>query len=336
MTKKTISLAFAKTLCPDFELVQRRDLGRKACMHLMTDGEMCRSSGHFVCELVLYKQRAIAKEERENRNALTVGKVNLLDACPRKYHLLREKWMKPPQDASFLRLVRAFSTARARIDRGLPLELDAIPLDLPPVERAKLRAVLRYYQEREPPYGPDGVTCDERCQFEFDGTWFSGVAPVLTDAGAKVGVWKYSTPKPSMIEHVRQAAVLLQGFPGAESFVLYRMRKPSYRPKKSGETMRAFEDRIFEGYMKDDPAKIISSMELERDAFDVEGVLREMKHAMETVLPAMHRAGMPPNYKSCTRDGEKPACDFESVCTRWVGASTNEIVRQLELRKERA
>ena len=328
MTK--ITLDFAKKLCPDFNLVKRKDLGRSACIHLMPDSETCRRGNHFVCELVLYKLRAEAKEKRLEREAVSASRINLFDTCARKYHLSRNLYLKSPGgEPVFFRVGDAFSVARARIDRGMRFSLLDLRPDIPPVDLAKLRAVIRFYIEHPPyPQGEAVLTCEDHCQFEFEGTWFTGYSDVRTDGGKTIIDWKYAVNSYSHLEVARQAAVYLKGFPDAERFVIYRMRKPAYRPKKSGESMAEFEQRILDGFRKDGPGKVYSRTSIERDQIDVDGILREMKALYEIVLPAQQKAGWSPNYSSCE------LCDFSTVCGEAIGAPTSEIVRRLTVLKE--
>ncbi len=328
MSTIKIGIDFAKKLCPDFRLVYRKDLEKKACLHVMRDAEMCKLGNHFLCELQLYKARVRAKNERSKREAISASRVNLLDTCARKYHLLREKYLTSPAgEPVFFRVGDAFSVARARIDTGRPFELDDIRKDIPRVDLAKLRAVIRFYIEH-PPYPVGSVTCEDHCQFEFEGAWFTGYSDFISEDGGTIGEWKYAATSYDHLKVARQAAVYLKGFPSASRFIVYRMRKPTYRPKKSGETMSEFENRILEGYEKDGPDKVIRTTTIERDQLDVDGVLRQMRQSFELVLPSMHEAGMPPNYGSCE------LCDFSTVCGEMIGCSTNEVVRRLTLRQE--
>ena len=318
-----LTLDKAKQICSDFEVVTRKDLGKKACLHLMPDKEMCRIGSHFVCELALFKARKGAKEQRDNRDAISASRINLLDACSRKYHFLREKYLKSPAgDPVFLRVGDAFGTARARVDQGLPFRLEDIRKDIPATDLAKVRAALRFYMEN-PPYPPGTVTCEHVCHFEFEGTWYLGYADAVTKDQETVVEWKYAVMNYDHLKLARQAAVYLHGVPSASSFVAMRMKKSSHRPKKSGdESMAEFEERIFESLMKD-PSKAIVTTTIKRDEMDVEGVLREMKNSYEKVLPAMRAAGFPPNYSACGM------CDFQTVCGDRVGQSTSQLVRRL-------
>lgn len=327
---KKITLDFAKKLCPDFELVNRKDLGKKACMHLMKDGEMCRRGDHFLCELVLFKHRSLAKEQRDAQEAISASRINLIDTCARKYRILRELYIKPPGGTPvFLLAGRAFSTARARMDQELPVDINETGFDLPPVDRAKLRAALRFYRDHAP-YPPGSVTCEDHCQFEFEGAWFSGYSDAMSLDGGTIVEWKYAQKKYQPIDVARAAAIYLKGNQGAERFVLYRMRKPAHRPKKRGETMAEYEERMFEAMCEDGPKKIIHTLTITREDLDVDGILREMISTFENVLPALHKAGMPPNYSSCD------LCDFAEICQDNLGASTEEIVRRLRAMEARS
>lgn len=317
-----ITLEQAKGICSDFKIVQRKDLGKKACLHLLPDQEMCRRGDHFVCELVLYKIRGLAKGDRAEQPAYTAGSIDLLDTCARKYSLVLEKKLSSPAgEPVFLRVLDAFQRARAKIDLGHTLEMRDVGDALPPVEAAKLRAAIRLYLELAP-YPVGSVTCEEFCQFEFEGSWFTGTARALTQDGSTVIDWRYAQNAVSALQVTRRAAIFLHGFRSAERYALYRLRKPAYRPKKH-ETMRDFEQRIVEG-MRKEPSKVWTRTIIERDHLDVEGVLREMQRTHRIVLPALREAGMPPNYASCE------TCDYQTVCAENLGATTDEIARQLK------
>jgi len=327
MGKVTLTVAKCRELCNDFRLVQHRKLGRKACMHLLPDAEMCRKDNHFVCELVLWKQRQAAKEEREGKNAITPGASNLLEKCPRKYHLKREKFLKPPAgEPSWKRVSSAFNMARAKIDLGAELILDSVRSDISPLNRAKVRASLRFYADGHHAYAVGSVDCDQSIQFEFEGQWYRGFASAVTKDGGTVYSWRYGKEPMTHLKAAHEAAILLHGYPGATRYVSLLMKKPQNRPRKGGETMAAFEDRIVE-HLNKKPGETMKRLQITRDHMDVEGVLRQMRTKME-LLPALHAAGMPAFYSDCT------GCDYAIMCEQRPGDSTNEIVRRMTLREE--
>lgn len=321
--KITISREFAHELCPDLKLVHRRDLGKTACINLMKDGEMCSMGTHFVCELVLYKMRSRAKEQREKAEAISASRINLFDSCARKYHLLREQYLDPPGGRpTFLIEGSAFSNARARLDTGLPVAWESLGDELSPLPRAKLRAAVRFY-EAHPPYEPGSVTCEEMVHYEFNGAWFIGYADAADVTGESVREWKFAKGDYGTLQLARQAAVYLQGMPHVDTFVAHRFKKPSNRPRKT-ESMRDFEERVFDSLMEKGPDAIYRKTTITREDIDVEGVLKEMIKTFETVLPAARNAGYPPNYGSCG------LCDFQTECGETVGVPIAALVRRLK------
>lgn len=327
--KIKITLDQAKTICPDFNLVTRRDLdGAKACMSIMNDRELCTLGNHFVCELVLYKRGAARIEERASGTALTPASIGAINDCARKYHLEREKKLgSPAGETTWARAARAFSTARARIDQGLPFNVNDIDRKLlPAVDMARLRAALRFYADH-PPYAVGSVSCNATCQFRFEGTWYQGFADAQSVDGAVIVEWRYAAKAYNALALAREAAVYFHGFPDAASYVRWRMRKSTHRPGRKGETMAAFEQRIYDAFVKDGTDKVYSRTLIERHQLDVEGVLREMRETNDKMLHAMREAGYPPSYGSCEM------CDYQTLCGEMIGVPTELIVRHLELKK---
>jgi len=315
-----LTIAKCQALCSDFSYSQQK----KSCIRLRSDKEMCDLPSHFLCELVRWKKNQARKAELGER-ACSASRLNTIERCPRAYALHYLHHIEPDEGASWKRVGDAWGVARARIDMGLDVDLEALRADLLPYERSRVRAAIRLYRlccgspSSPLKYHPGDVTCEDEVLFNHGGLWWLGFADALSKNREHIYEWKFAVTEYDVLSIARQAAVYLSGFPEAKHFTLCVMRKPGQRPGKT-ETEQAYENRIF-GAMCEKPEDWIRCFTISRDQLDVSGVLHQMVAAFLSQEKAAAESGYAPHYSSC-RD-----CDYRPICSEFIGKSTDFLVQ---------
>lgn len=316
-------------ICPDFTAV-RTERG-VTCVN--KDGEICTHSNHFLCELDVFKFRVEAKRERSNSAAMSPSRIKMMGGCARKFALSYKYFVTKdlPKTPEYFLTGDAFTIARAKVDVGkgwdgkVPEPRDEIG----PLEKAKLRAVLRWYREN-PYYEPGSVECEVPFHFPYGGGFYSGFADVVIPAGVispkapkVIDEWKYAKTPYTKIQYLMQAAVYLKGLPDAKAFRGITFKKPQLRPKKK-EKMADFEERVYQD-LCDKGESNIAKMVIARKDLDVDAVLKHMR-GMNDMLPVIEEEDYPPSYGG----GECGLCDYRAYCENMIGASSSEIAAAIK------
>lgn len=313
-----------KEICRDFRLESKpRTDGKRGCLHVMPDREMCNLPSHFRCELVRWKENQ-ARRELLKGSALSPSRIGTLEQCPRAYHLHYNEGIAPESPPPWKRMGDAWGVARARLDKKLEVDPTMLRDDLLPYEAAKVRASIRLYRlvtglDHRIGYGPGEVDCEVEVFFEHGGQWWLGYIDSLSKNRARIWEWKYAVTEYDLLSIARQAAVYFKGVPEAQDFSLCVFRKPNQRPGKE-ENELAFENRIAIE-MSRNPHDWIKTFTFTRDQLNVDGILRDMASSFKHELAAAEASGWVPHYSSC-RD-----CDYRSICADHVGMPTETIVQ---------
>jgi len=318
MTKVKLTVEKAKQICSDF------DLGSGGCRHVI-DTEFCSLSNHFLCDLLRWKQNKL-RYAAFKFTALSASRLSRLESCARSYAFNYDHHLSVDSDPAWARMGDAFGVARARIDVGMPVDPNGYRKDLLPAELAKVRAAIHLYQDAingraagvNFPYKAGEVTCELEASFQRLGQEFIGYADAVRHNRSAIFEWKFAAISYPMLAIARQAAVYFAGVPEATEFTLCVMKKLAHRPGKT-EKIEDFESRITE-YIMAEPCSYMSFTTIPRNTIDVEGVLKDMVASFNR-LTSLRDLGMPPSYSSC---GD---CSYSPVCEKYVGKSTDDIVR---------
>lgn len=311
-----LTLEKCKEVCPDFRF---KPANKPPCMFVQDSpqegGQTCALPRHFVCELVLYK-RAAALREQIQRQAVSVTSLAIAERCPRAFTLRYDLGLHAEE--SWSRMEDAFNIARARVDSKLSLDLDALDKALTPIERAKVRAALRFYRSQTILYAPGDVTCAREVLFQHGGEYFIDAIDAVRSDLSTVYRWKFEVSDFDPIDMARQAAVYLKAVPEASRYVLACIRKPGMRPGKN-ETPAEFEVRVH-AEMTKDPTSWIRHFELERSAVPINAILDQMAASWQRNKP---QAPHTPHLSACHD------CEWKPTCGKHVGATTEELVAKI-------
>ena len=175
---ETVKLTVEKCrqICTEFRLTTKAD-GKKGCIRLINQ-EMCSLPSHFRCELVRFKE-GVARKEKTSEVVISSSRAGTLEHCPRAYHLHYAHGIESEEQAAWKRMGDAWGVARARLDIGLPVDVEeGLRADLLPYEAAKVRASIRLYRHdwvsRYVGYSPGEVDCEIEALFEDHGYWWLG------------------------------------------------------------------------------------------------------------------------------------------------------------------
>lgn len=344
---------FALKLCSDFLPVRNKETGKIACTHKVAD--LCMHPQHFLCELVLYKNRTQKRDEREDgADALSTSRVSVLEDCARKFGFIYDYHAFASGEAvpEWKVVGTIFTTGRAKIDmnldKGFEVKLEGDHL----FAKAKVKAALDYYKEH-PPYEVCSVTCEDEIYVSRDNWWFHGYLDALTLDGNTIREWKYAGGKYTILKLVRQAAVYFLGTK-AKEFELWRFPKPSHRPsceslkdfakriklkpekdeeaerylarayletgeKPIPENAEEFYQRVRKELFKTPPAEMYDVVKVSRGDVPVQNVIRQMIARYKT-LPVLKDKGYPPSYgMGCD------SCDYRKPCEKGLSKTTEEI-----------
>lgn len=291
----------ALAVCPDFRPVKIEE-GKIKCVFYNNDG-ICKRPEYFRCELVLHREAL----ERENIKTVSVSRVGTILRCPRLYALTYVYGVEPPLPATWKIVGRVFSDCRAKIDLGLQYNVSGA-IDSMPVDRARLKAVLRHYAEWQRPYGE--ILNEVRVFFSYKDIHFIGYLDVLTRDQKDIWEWKYAATVYDEIKVLRQAAVYLHGIPDAERFHLIAAKKPMQRLKKD-ETPTELERRIYEE-LANKKDELFTVTTYDRNFFNVEAVL-EQCYQIARLPDYYDKIGYPPALgMNCEN------CDFRPYCLKHV------------------
>ncbi len=306
--------ALALKICPDFHPVPT-DSGKVKC-RFYGDDSLCKRPEYFRCELTLYR-------EDEERKALavptiSVSKAQTLLRCPRLYALNYIYKVDPPIPAKWKVVGRAFSECRAKIDSGLPYAFSNEIKSLP-VDKARLGAVLRRYQEWRKPEYADALN-EIRVFFPYKDVHFVGYIDELLRNRKTILEWKYAATEYDELKAVYQAATYFKGIPEAERFVLARAKKPQQRlkqaekptkknPNPHDETPIELEERIYQE-LADKQHELFTYTIYDREFFDIEGTLEQIYQTAK-LISAYEAASYPPAFgMNCEN------CDFRPYCLK--------------------
>jgi hypothetical protein len=222
----------------------------------------------------------------------------------------------------------AFGVARARLDTGLDVDLDAgLRPDLLPYEAAKVRAAIRLYRHKwvgdHVGYHPGEVTCEEEVLFERHGLWWLGYIDAIRKDRQHIWEWKFAVSEYDVLSIARQAAIYLAGVDEAKEFTCAVFRKPGQRPRKD-ESPTEYENRIAAD-MTSHPEEWIKKFTFHRDHLNVAGVIRDTAESFRARIAAGEASGWAPSYSQCFD------CDYRSICAQHIGMTTEALV---ELRKK--
>lgn len=327
--KRPLTKDFAEKLCSDVRWERSEKTGKLTCRYKSDD--LCLHQNHFICELVLFKQRSEAKEARGGVPAISPSRIGILDSCFRKYAFIYvHRLPKPVAEPLYFKEGTAFSNARAKMDSGIVWNIDEVPADnLPPVSYRKLRASLRFYKEN-PPYKPGSAVCELETTFEHDGHHYLGYLDARSTDLKTIYEWKYAVQPYDRLKAIRQAAVYFYRFDDAEEFQLITFAKPQHKPKKAKkptkrepdpqpETMAEFEERVYQDLTEKGPEKVYQRVVVPRDDLTIIEVLDQMNAKFDMVETAA-KADYPPSYGACRE------CDYRRTCDQFMGKSTSQIV----------
>jgi hypothetical protein len=326
----------AKEICPDFTPRTFAD-GTTRCLHIYKDRKACMLPSHFICELVLHRDRNAPPKVEDPKKApvfvlgtdrpVSVSRLTVLEKCPRLYQYTYVYKIRPPFEMRWKITGQAFTECRAAIDTGQPWTLDKYDLSGP--ERGRLSAVLRHYVIWRAA-NPEKLKCETKIEFIYRGIKFLGYIDAETEDGKRLYEWKYAMTEYETIDYVRQAAVYLYGRPEAEELVLAVANKPRHDLKKmkevkakpatktkpaveavaaSKETAEEFEERVFEELK--DPTKypFTFNAPLRRKDIDIEAVLDQMVNSW-SLHDQFKALDFPPRYfKQNCED-----CEFRGLC----------------------
>lgn len=333
-----MKLEQAKKICPHFT-PWRTPEGKIRCKH--KDDQLCKLPHLFLCELITYRDRKAAKAKRGGGAALSASRLYLLDKCYRMYAFQYEYWIdKPVPEAVYFKEGDAFTVTRAKIDMQKPWD-GIFRHDLPPVSRAKLQAVIRFYRQN-PPYPVGTVTCEDSFNFQFAGGHFTGYIDSLTLDRKRIIEWKYAVSEYDRLKIARQSAVYFKAFPEAKEFELIVFKKPALKPRKApkptkkepdpkAETMDEYRERVYDQLVNSGPANVYQRTLIMRDEREIDRVLQEMNDQFN-LLPAAKKAGYPPAYSQCGSGAYK--CDYHKVCKQYFGKPTIEIAALLRAKQQ--
>lgn len=289
----------ALSICSDFRPVTVAE-NKVKCRFYNDDG-VCKRPEYFRCELLVFKEA----EERRDISTISVSRVNTILRCPRLYALNYVYGVEPPLPATWKVVGRVFSDTRAKIDLGLPYQIGGA-IDSMPVDKARVKAVLRLYSEMERPYGE--VLNEIRVFFPYKDTHFIGFIDTLTRNRLSIYEWKYASTEYDEIKALRQAAVYFEGIPESTTFTLSRAKKPLQR-LKDGETPTELEQRIYQELCKK-KHEIFTYTTYDREFFDIPAALEQIYQASRLV-DSFEQANWPPALgMNCDN------CDFRPFCLK--------------------
>lgn len=316
-----------KELCRDFRLSANPGPdGKRRCLHLVS-GEMCNLPSHFLCELVRFKA-GIERAEKIKSDALSGSRVGTIESCLRAFHFHYEHKLEPEESPPWKRMGDAFGVARARLDMGLDVDMDAgLRPDLLPYEAAKVRAAIRLYRHKWVGdfvgYHPGDVICEQEVLFERHGLWWLGYIDAMAKDRQKIWEWKFAVTEYDVLSIARQAAIYLAGVEEAKEFTCAVFRKPGQRPRKD-EGPAEYENRVAHD-MTNNPEEWIRKFTFSREHLNVAGVMRDTAESFRARLVAGEASGWAPSYSQCHD------CDYRSICASHIGMTTEALV---ELRKK--
>lgn len=315
-----LTLDQCSKICTDFRLTTKPN-GKKQCLRLISE-EMCSLPSHFVCELVRHKAN-LARKAKLKESALSTSRIGQIERCPRAYSLHYLYQIEPEEHAPWKRMGDAWGVARARLDTGLDVDVEAgLRPDLLPYEAAKVRAAIRLYRHKWVGdfvgYQPGEVDCEVEVLFSHLGHWWLGYADVVSKDRSKIWEWKFAVTDYDMLSIARQAAIYLKGIPEAREFTLAVLRKPNQRPGKN-EGTQAFENRIAAD-MTGEPEAWVKKFTFSRDQLNVDGVMRDSAESFRTQHAAGVASDWAPHYSGCYD------CEYRSICAQHIGTPTADLV----------
>lgn len=286
-----MKVAEAKKICKDFNF--NEDTSK--CRFIL-DGGMCLRSNKFRCDLVLHKE----KEELVNsgKELVSVSKIGTLEQCPRLYAFIYIYKIDSPYISRWKIQGKAFSDSRACIDSGKDWSL---PEELLSAEKAKIRAVLRKYQECKL---NENVLCEQKVIFNYKGVTFLGYIDSITTDNKKINEWKYSNRSYKYLKFIRQACVYLYDKKQAELFSINVANKPQHKMKVD-ETEEEYEERIFKSL---EANKLFSYTVYKRNEFNLEYTL-DLMVASWNNRENLEKLNYPPFYSINCYD-----CDYHYIC----------------------
>jgi len=322
-----LTLDKCKEICRDFRLAANPGPdGKRRCLQIISD-DMCKLPSHFVCELARFRDRS-ERNEKLKVDAVSASRVGTIEQCLRAYNFHYEHKLDPEGSPPWKRMGDAFGVARARLDVGLDVDVEAgLRPDLLPYEAAKVRAAIRLYRHKWVGnfvgYHPGEVTCEEEVLFERHGLWWLGYIDAISKDRQKIWEWKFAVSEYDVLSIARQAAIYLAGVEEAKEFTCAVFRKPGQRPRKD-EPPAEYENRVANEMTKH-PEEWLKKFVFTRDHLNVAGVLRDTAESFSARLKAGDATGWGPSLSRCYE------CDYRSICASHIGMTTEALV---QLRKK--
>lgn len=319
-----MKLEEAKRICPDADFIRRADQS-VACRHrfdvnmdLEEKSNLCVHPQHFLCELVLYQIRKKASEA--TLPAMSLSRANAIDACARKYAFSYVyKVGYATKTPVYFRTGDAFGVGRAKLDAGIPFDITRVRPDIPPQDRAIVKAVLRFYAAH-PPYPLGEMRCEEPFEIDAFGHRWVGFLDALAP-DENIVEWKYAKEPYDLLKAIRQASIYLLAFPKARHVEWIRFKKPGHR-KNAKENWAGFEERVFDDLMKKGDDNYERLMVRRRD-FDPEKIVEQMA-ARPKMLPLYEQHYWPPSYgRDCGM------CDYSGACSAHPSKPTDLLANMI-------
>ncbi|MEK6684645.1 MAG: hypothetical protein AABY46_08310 [Nitrospirota bacterium] len=218
-------------------------------------------------------------------------------------------------------LGKAFDECRDQIMAGIRWE---IPPGLPPVDAAKLQAVLELFAKQQP---FDVDISQVKVEWTLpNGTPMVGYMDGLARDGKDIAEFKYTVDMDGMYTPgftARQGACYLTGHPKAERFVMIGCKKPRQKLKE-GEEIETFKTRV-KAALEATPADVFEVHAIPRGEIPVDALMNELSDTVDIVRWAMTKAEkagtMPPASRGIMKC---PMCSYYGLCEMVDGGSIPE------------